>query len=167
MDADINMRVGNDDERAFTIGHRGQYDLIDEGPGTKLREGQDAVALTLQARPADAILIWWQALFSLDVFCTAAWAVSDSLQDTYTSPRALWNAARWTFFVAPPLWYATSFPGWQGYRIEHDPTYTGYADVAYEVEPPARKAPGFSMAIVMVAIAIPTVFYFAAGRKKM
>jgi hypothetical protein len=166
MDADVNMRVGDDDERAFTIGHRGKYDLIDEGPGTKIRTDEDAVALTLQARLADSLLVAWQALFSLDVFCTASWAVSENLQDTYTSPRALWNVARLSFFVAPPLWYATSFPGWQGYRIEHDPTYTGYADVNFKPET-EEKAPGFSMAVVMVAIAVPTFVYFGSRKRYM
>jgi hypothetical protein len=168
MDADIDMRVGDDRERAFTIGHRGKYDLIDEGPGTKIREGQDATALLLHARPVDGILVAWQALFSLDIFCTASWAVSESLQQLYPSPRALWNLARWTIFTGSPLWYATSFPGWEGYRIEHDPTYTAYANVGHETVPPEPepKAPGFGPAMVLMAIAIPTVFYFIGNRKR-
>ncbi|UCC92701.1 MAG: hypothetical protein JSW25_08560, partial [Thermoplasmata archaeon] len=148
-------------------GHRGVYDLIDEATGTKIRENQDAVALSLQARLADALLVAWQAGFSLDVFCTAAWAVSDNLQNTYVGPQALWNAARFTFFVAPPLWYATSFPGWQGYRIEHDPTYTGYADVDYvETVPDEPRTPGFTGLLMLTAIAIPTVIYFVLGRRQ-
>ena len=167
LEKDVHMSVNDGKERAFTIGHRGVYDLIDEGNGNKIRENQDATALSLQARPSDALLVWWQAAFSLDVFCTAAWAVSDSLQETYVGPQALWNAARFTFFRAPPLWYATSFPGWQGYRIEHDPTYTGYADVDYvETATEEPKAPGFTGLLLLGAIAVPTAIYFILGRKQ-
>ena len=167
LEEDVHMSVNDGQERAFTIGHRGVYDLIDEGTGAKIKENEDAMAVSLQAKLADAILVAWQAAFSLDVFCTAAWAVSESLQNTYVGPRALWNAARFTFFVAPPLWYATSFPGWQGHRIEHDPTYTGYADMDYEpvgVEEP--KAPGFTGLLLLAAIAVPTAVYFTLGRKQ-
>ncbi len=167
MDEDVTMSVNDGKERAFKIGHRGKYDLIDEGTGTKIRNQADANALTLQATLADSLLVAWQAAFSLDVFCTAAWAVSDSLQDTYVGPKALWNAARLTFFIAPPLWYATAFPGWQGNRIEHDPTYTGYADVDYiETVPEDEKAPGFSAVLMLGAIAVPTAIYFVLGRRQ-
>jgi hypothetical protein len=164
MDEDIDIRVGNGRERAFTIGHRGKYDLVDESNGNKFRENEDAVALTLQSTGADAILLAWQAAFSLDVFCTASWAISDSLQNLYASPRALYNLAGATF-TAAPLWYATSFPGWNGYRVVHDPTYTGYANVAFETEPPEEKSPGFEALFVLAAIAIPTVVH-VLGRKR-
>jgi hypothetical protein len=165
MDEDVSMSVNDGKERAFTIGHRGKFDLIDEGTGNKIRENQDAMALSLQATLADALLVAWQAAFSLDVFCTASWAVSESLQDIYVGPKALWQASRFTFFVAPPFWYATSFPGWQGNRIEHDPTYTCYADVDYEVIGD-ESTPGFQALIVMMAIAVPTAVYFSMGRRK-
>ncbi len=166
LDSDVHMSVNDGQERAFTIGHRGQYDLIDESDSSVIAEDQDATALSLQARLGDALLVAWQAAFSLDVFCTAAWAVSDSLQETYVGPKALWNAARFTFFVAPPLWYATSFPGWQGYRIEHDPTYTGYADVDYIPDAIDEKAPGFTGLLLLGAIAVPTAVYFVLGRRQ-
>ncbi len=166
LDEDVSMSVNDGKERAFTIGHRGVYDLIDEGNGNKVRENQDANAVSLQATLSDAILVAWQAAFSLDVFCTAAFAVSESLQEMYVGPQALWNAARFTFFVAPPLWYATSFPGWQGYRIEHDPTYTGYADVDYVPTTPEEKTPGFTALLLLGAIAVPTAVYFVLGRKQ-
>ena len=163
MDEDITMSVNDGQERAFTIGHRGKYDLIDEADGSKKRAGQDATALTLEAKPADGLLVAWQAALSMDIFCTAAWAVSESLQDIYVGPKALYQAAPLTIFVATPLWYATAFPGWGGYRVEHDPTYTCYADVAYET-PPEEKAPGFEASIVLLAIAVPTMVYFSTRK---
>lgn len=167
MDEDITMSVNDGQERAFTIGHRGKYDLIDEGPGTKIKENEDAVALTLEAKPADGLLILWQAAFSLNIFCTAAWAVSEHLQSIYTGPKALWQSAPLTIFMATPLWYATSFPGWKGYRVEHDPTYTCYANVAHETVPPEEpRAPGFEAVVMLTAIAIPTVVYFTMGRRR-
>ncbi len=163
MDEDIHMSVNDGKERAFTIGHRGTYDLIDEADDSKIREGQDATALTLEAKPADRLLVAWQAALSLDIFCTAAWAVSESLQDIYVGPKALWQAAPLTIFVATPLWYATAFPGWQGYRVEHDPTYTCNADVDYEVIG-EETTPGFEALVVLMAIAVPTVVYFSSRR---
>ncbi len=112
---------------------------------------------------ADGLLVLWQAALSMDIFCTAAWAVSESLQDIYVGPKALYQAAPLTIFVATPLWYATAFPGWGGYRVEHDPTYTAYADVAYET-PPEEKAPGFEATIVLMAIAVPTMVYFSTRK---
>jgi hypothetical protein len=168
MDEDIDMRVGAGRERAFTIGHRGKYDLIDEATGSKIVEDQDAMALTLQSTGADALLVAWQAGLSMDIFTTAAWAVSDSLQSLYKSPRALYNNAGVNgrgAFTAAPLWYASSFPNWNGYRVEHDPTYTCYANVAFETEPPEDKAPGFGAAIVLMALAVPTFVYFGTRRK--
>ena len=166
MDEDVTMSVNDGKERAFTIGHRGKFDLINEGTGNKIKEGQDAMALSLQATLADALLVAWQAAFSLDVFCTASWAVSESLQDIYVGPKALWQASRLTFFVAPPFWYATAFPGWQGNRIEHDPTYTCYADVDYTVIGEETNTPGFEALVVMMAIAVPTMVYFFTRRKR-
>ena len=166
MDEDIDMRVGNDRERAFTIGHRGKYDVINETTGEKLVEDEDAMALTLQATGADALLVAWQAGLSIDLFTTASWAVSDSLQTLYRSPRALHNnAGARGAFTAAPLWYASSFPNWNGYRVEHDPTYTCYAHVGFETVPPDEPAPGFGPALVLLAIAVPTVLYFTMDRR--
>jgi hypothetical protein len=163
LDEDLDIRVGNDEERAFTIGHRGQYDIIDEGTGTPISENQDAMALILQSRGVDYLLIAWQAAFSLDVFCTASWAISDSLQSQYASPKALWQLGRFTFWAAP-VWYATSFPGWQGNRIVHDPTYTCYADVAYKPEDDDGRVPGFGAAVALLGIAVPALL--SVSRRK-
>ena len=127
------------------------------------------MALTLQSTGADALLVAWQAGLSMDIFTTAAWAVSDSLQSLYKSPRALYNNAGVNgrgAFTAAPLWYASSFPNWNGYRVEHDPTYTCYANVAFETVPPEEdKAPGFGAAIVLMALAVPTFVYFGSRRR--
>ena len=62
LEEDVTMSVNDGQERAFTIGHRGVYDLIDEGNGNKVRENQQANAVSLQARLSDAILVAWQSI---------------------------------------------------------------------------------------------------------
>ena len=156
MGEDLSIRVGGGREKAFTIGHRGTFDLINETSGATVKADQDATAVILHSTGADYLLLAWQALFALDVFATASWAVSESLQDQYSSPKALWDLARFTF-TAAPLWYGTSFPKWQGYKVVHDPTYTGFADVDYAPEPAEERAPSVGMVAATVAIVVPAL----------
>jgi hypothetical protein len=166
MDDDVAIRVGNNNERAFTIGRRGTYDIINETTGAKLAENKDAVGITLHTVGTDAALVWWQALFALDQFTTLSWAVSSHLQGKYNGPRALWNNARGNF-TAGAVWYGTSFPNWTGHRIVHDPTYTAYADLDYvETQPePPRRSPAFGAVVATVAIMVPALLALSRRRR--
>jgi len=162
---DIAIRVGNGRERAFEIGHRGVYDVIDETTSTKLAEDKEAVAITLHTVGTDAALVWWQAVFAIDQFTTLAWACSEHLQGMYNGPRQLWNNARGNF-TAGAVWYGTSFPNWTGYRIEHDPTYTAYADVDYvETQPEEEPSPSVGIVAATVALVVPALLYSTRRRR--
>ena len=66
-----------------------------------------------------------------------AYGMSDTIQEKYDSPRDLKQKAIFNFHKQN-LWYAVAFPDWDGYRIEHDPVYTGFATFA-AVEPKDEK----------------------------
>jgi len=165
LDEDVAIRVGQGRERAFEIGHRGTYDLVDETTSTKVAEDREAVAITLHTVGSDYLMVAWQAEFALDQFTTLAWACSEHLQGKYNGPRQLWNNARGNF-TAGAVWYGTSFPNWTGYRIEHDPTYTAYADVDYvETLPDDERAPSVGVVAATVALIVPALLYASRRRR--
>ncbi|UCE37651.1 MAG: hypothetical protein JSW00_19765 [Thermoplasmata archaeon] len=132
----ISIQVGDENDRAFEIGYRGTFDLKDESttPYTNIRDDQDAYNILLQAKLGDLILVGWQLGFSAGLFSLLSYALSENIQDEYSSPKDLRGKWWLNYAHTARLWYAVSFPGWQGYRVEHDPVYT-----AYFGEPPAEE----------------------------
>ncbi|UCF08291.1 MAG: hypothetical protein JSW28_00965, partial [Thermoplasmata archaeon] len=124
----ISIKVGDDTDRAFDIGYRGTYDLLDEStsPYTPIEEDKNAYNIILQARLGDLLLVGWQLGFSAGLFSLLSYALSDNAQEQYSSPKELRQKWWLNYAHTARLWYAVSFPGWQGYRVEHDPTYTAY-----------------------------------------
>lgn len=118
---------GANNERVFKIGFRGTYDTLDETttPPTPVLTDQKAVNVILNAKPLEKILLWRQLLLSADLMSVMAYGMSDTIQDQYTSPRDLKQKAIFNFHTQN-FWYAVAFPEWDGYRIQHDPTYTAY-----------------------------------------
>ncbi len=54
-----------------------------------------------------------------------AYGLSSDIRDRYTGPADLVENGSEDFTKAA-FWYAVAFPNWEGYRVEHDPTYTAY-----------------------------------------
>lgn len=133
LDEDIVLKVG-DDERAMKIGTRGTFDLIDEDTDTTVREGEDALNAIVGVQAVDLLLVAWQLGFAAGCMSVFAYALSDYVQANYDGPMDLANRSliptNEDGFNAHPLWYAVSFPEWEGYRIVHDPTYTAYTNIA-------------------------------------
>ncbi len=129
-DENITIAVGEKNERAFAIRFMGEFDLIDENSGSTIEENNPAYNILVQAKPLDVSLVAWQLKFSAAVFSIFAYALSDYVQSVYSSPRDLAHKSLLPFnpkgFGVKALWYAVCFPSWQGYRVEHDPTYTAY-----------------------------------------
>ncbi len=120
--------------RAFVVGTRGTYNVINETSGEIVPPtDRDAYNILVTPTLMDYACIAWQLGFSVDIFATFAYAMSDYLQDTYTGPKALAEAGH-TQFYKGALWYSVCFPDFQGYRVEHDPVYTGYTDMAGIIE---------------------------------
>ncbi len=131
VDEDLQLMVGDPPRAAFEVGFRGTFDLIDETTETPVRQGDAAHNMIVAARPADALLVAWQGEFSRSVMATMAYALSGEIQDRYDGPLDLYLTGS-SDFTSARMWYAVSFPRWDGYRVVHDPVYTGYL---YEAAP--------------------------------
>ncbi len=125
VDEDLAVKIGDRAERALDIGFRGTFDLIDEESGANVQQDTPAYNVIMPARPGDILLIRWQAAFSLHLMSLFAYGLSSDIRERYSSPTDLLQRGSDDFTTAA-FWYAVAFPSWQGYRVEHDPTYTAY-----------------------------------------
>jgi hypothetical protein len=118
---------GENNERVFQIGFRGTYDVLDETktPPAAVYTDQKAINVILNAKPLEKILLWRQLALSADLMSVMAYGISDTVRDEYDSPRDLKQKAIFKFHNNN-FWYGVAFPEWDGYRIEHDPTYTAF-----------------------------------------
>jgi len=144
--------------RAFSIGTRGTYDLINETetPWETVESDKDAYNVLLEARLADLFLVAWQLGFSSDIFCTFAYAMSSYIQANYDSPEDLQDTGA-SKFQAQDLWYAVSFPEFQGLRVEHDPVYIASTDLAGIIEEEDEEQAAIGGIIVLALILLVAV----------
>ncbi|MHA2378810.1 MAG: hypothetical protein ACXADO_11690 [Candidatus Thorarchaeota archaeon] len=131
LDDDIAIKVGNDDERAFDIGLGGEYALINEStdPWTTVSASETALNTLLGARASDFVLIAWQAPLSVWLFAHMAYGLSAQVRAMYTGPVDL-VAHAGTAFHNSQWWYGVTFPEWNGLRVEQDPVYVAYTNLA-------------------------------------
>ncbi|UCE72949.1 MAG: hypothetical protein JSV56_07890 [Methanomassiliicoccales archaeon] len=158
----ISIKVGDKDDRAFDIGYRGTYDLLNESssPHTTVAEDKNAYNILLQAKPADLILVGWQLGFSAGLFSLLSYALSENIQDQYSSPKDLRHKWWLNYAHTARLWYAVSFPGWRGYRVEHDPTYTAYFGASSSTPPDEDddgRPCGLGSLLIIGAVCIPSI----------
>jgi len=129
----LTVAVGDATERAFEIGFRGDFDLIDETTDTTISTDTPAINLLMEAKAEALLLVGWQLGFSAAVFSVFAYGLSEEMQGTYNSPKELaQNSLRPNNpqgFGVQAFWYAVFFPNWEGYRIVHDPGYTAYTNI--------------------------------------
>lgn len=136
---EVVVEVGNNHERAFKIGLQGTFDLLNEStdPYTVVESDKDAYNIIVRSTLVDIVLaVVANPLFGASLVASArltsifGYGLSDYIQSEYSSPKDLAHRALNPFnpsgFKARAFWYAVVFPGWKGYRIEHDPTYTAY-----------------------------------------
>jgi len=135
----VTIHIGDDDERAFKIGFRGTYDLINETatPPTVVNESLPAYTVMVRAFGMDHVFVRWQRSFFLDLLCTLSYALSPELRAMYNGPLDVYNHVH-TAFRTPTFWYATAFPNFGGYRVEHDPVYTAYTNIGQGPTPEQR-----------------------------
>jgi hypothetical protein len=158
---EIVVDVGDGHERAFKIKPHGTFDLLDEStdPYTMIDADKTAYNIIVRSSFFDVIkAILFNTLFGASAAISAritaifGYALSDYIQDRYSSPRDLAEKALNPFnpngFGAISFWYAVAFPSWQGYRIEHDPTYVAYFGGAQE--PEADEATGLCASSILI-----------------
>jgi hypothetical protein len=167
LNQDILLKVGNSGERAMKIGTRGTFDLINESSGLAVRSDQPALNAIVSAKAVDMLLVAWQLGFGAGAMSVFAYALSDYVQSKYTGPldlaeRSLLPANN-DGFNAYPLWYAVSFPRWDGYRVVHDPVYTAYTDMN-GAESPSNV--GGVIVLLVIIVAVVVVAVLLATRRK-
>lgn len=153
-------------ERAFAIGTRGTYDLINESatPWETLNSSLPAYSWILEPKLSDLILVAWQLPFSAYIYSVFAYAISSYLQTLYDDPLDLFQHAD-TAFKSTQLWYGIAFPWYAGYRVEHDPVYTAYTNIGQETQPPA-PIPGFPWEAIVLAMSGAMVLVLVVRRRK-
>jgi len=152
-----------DGRRAFAVGVRGTYDLINETSGSPVALDLPAYCWVVTPLLSDALLVLWQLPLSADLLSVFAYAMSPTLQDLYHGPRDVYMHAN-TAFNKQAFWYAIAFPQWGGYRVEHDPVYTAYSNVGQIVTPPV--IPGFPLEAIGIGLAVALVAVFVVRRRK-
>jgi hypothetical protein len=169
LNEDITLKVGNG-ERAMKIGTRGNFDLVNETSGATVEQNKTAYSAIVGAKLMDLWLVAWQLGFAAGSMSIFAYAMSDYVKTKYTGPLDLATRSlainNSDGFNARALWYAVSFPHWQGYKVVYDPTYTAYTNIATQNPPPAMNV-GIALAAALIVIPIAVVIIvIAASRKK-
>jgi hypothetical protein len=171
LEEDIVLKVGDDGERAMKIGTRGTFDLIDEGTDDVVKDDQPAMNAIVGAKMVDLLLVAWQLGFAAGSMSIFAYALSEHVQEAYDSPLDLCQRslvpANEDGFNAYPLWYAVSFPQWEGYRVVHDPVYTAYAafDASEGDEPNEFDPAGLVILVLIIAVAVVAIVAVATRKK--
>ena len=94
-----------------------------------------------------------------------SYGISDSVQKEFSSPKDLKDRALFKF-KATPLWYAVAFPKWNGYRIEHDPVYTGYTSFSVPETPKEEEKKQVCFGSILVLVATTAVLCIIGWRKR-
>ena len=162
---DLNLKVGNPPRRVFDVGFRGTFDLINETSGATVRAGDPAHNMIVKATLVDALLVLWQGAYSLGVMATMAYALSPDLQARYDGPLDLFLTGG-TEFLTSTLWYAVSFPRWDGYRVEHDPVYTAFTAPPTAASTLNIAALAGLLLLIVIIIVVVAVVVGVASRKK-
>jgi hypothetical protein len=159
LDDDISIKVGNDNERAFDIGLGRQYSLINEStdPWTTVSDDETALNCLLGARYSDLLLVAWQAPFSAFLLANMAYGLSAQIRSMYTSVGDLASHAN-TAFHHSNWWYAVTFPEWNGLRVQQDPVYTAYTNLA-------NTGGGGVIFLLLIAVGVLAVVYIIRRRR--
>jgi hypothetical protein len=169
IDQDIVLKVGNNGERAMQIGTRGTFDLINESSGQVVKNDQPAMNAIVGAQVIDLLLVGWQLGFGAGAMSIFAYAMSDYVQSTYSGPSDLaqrsLSPANKDGFNAYPLWYAVSFPQWDGYKVVHDPVYTAYTDMDLGTATEPQNLGGLVVLLLIIVVVIVAVVVLATRKK--
>jgi len=169
LNQDIVLKVGDNGERAMQIGTRGTFDLINESSGNVVKSDQPALNAIVGAQAIDLLLVGWQLGFGAGAMSVFAYALSDYVQSKYSGPldlahRSLLPANK-DGFNAYPLWYAVSFPQWDGYKVVHDPVYTAYTNMNLGTTAEPMNLGGL-VVLLLIVVAVIVAIVLLVTRKK-
>lgn len=160
MDENVTIEVGAN-ERAFDIGFGRQYDLVNETTQTTVNSSLTALNTLLGVRLSDLILVLWQAPLSGWLFAHMAYGLSTQMQNTYASVGAMANNVN-TAFTNTNWWYAVSFPTWNGLRVQQDPVYVAYTNLAMS---PGEAPEGGIFGLILIVGAICIIIVLVRRRR--
>lgn len=163
VDGTINLT--QEDTRAFSVGFRGDYDLLDELSDTMISEDLPAKNMIMKAKFNDLLLVAWQLDFSAKVFAAMAYGLSSQIRSNWETPGLLVDdstkAVGAKGFGSQAFWYGVFFPQWEGYRVIHDPVYTAYfGEVPENIEDiieEDEETPGFEFALLLSSALIASI----------
>ena len=156
MDENVTIQVGDSDERAFDIGFGRQYALVNETSDTVVNSSLTALNTLLGVRLSDLILILWQAPLSGWLFAHMAYGLSTQLRNTYSTVGGMVSNVN-TAFTNTNWWYAVTFPTWNGLRVEQDPVYVAYTNLAI-VEGPEGGIFGLIVIVGIIGIVVVLIY---------
>lgn len=87
------------------------------------------------------------------LFAHMAYGLSAHLQSTYNNVQAVVNNAG-TPFDNSQWWYGVTFPDWNGLRVEQDPVYVAYTNMA---EIPEGRDGIFGAILLVAGLAVVVV----------
>jgi hypothetical protein len=151
MDDNVTIEVGDSGERAFDIGFGRSYDLVNETTDTTVASGLTALNTLLGVRLSDLILILWQAPLSAWLFAHMAYGLSTQMQNTYANVNAMVTNVN-TAFANTNWWYGVTFPTWNGLRVQQDPVYVAYSNLAVSGSEPEGGI--FALILIVGAVAV-------------
>jgi hypothetical protein len=151
LDDNLTITIGDDQERAFDIGLGRKYDLINETSGMTVLEDVNALNALLATNPGDFLLIAWQAPLSAFLFAHMAYGLSSRARSMYNGPGSMATNAQ-TAFHSSQWWYSVSFPEWNGLRVQQDPVYVAYTNLAEDATAPTGGGGLLLLAIGVVAV---------------
>lgn len=169
---DIVLKIGEDNERAMKIGTRGTFDLINESNDAIVKNDEPANCGIVAANMVDLLLVGWQLGFAAGAMSVFAYALSEDIQAKYAGPMDLANRSinpgNSQGFNANSFWYGVAFPKWNGYRVEHDPVYTAYTNIAESQanDPNANARMGVLVLIAIIAVVAVVVVAIATRKQK-
>ncbi|MGY5860161.1 MAG: hypothetical protein RTU63_12385 [Candidatus Thorarchaeota archaeon] len=167
MDDNITIEVGNQ-ERAFDIGFGQQYALVNEttDPWTTVSDDETAINALLGARLSDLLLVAWQLPLSAFVFAHMAYGLSEDVRDEYSSVGDMVEGTlNGTAFVNSDWWYCVTFPEWNGLRVQQDPVYVAYTNLALLTGTETGDGEGGGiLALILIAAGIVAVIWILRRR---
>jgi len=164
MDDNISIVVGAS-ERAFDIGLGRQYSLINEStnPWDVVSNDETAVNSLLGARLGDLILVAWQLPLSAFIFANMAYGLSETVRARYSSVNDLVRGTlNGTAYANSDWWYAVTFPEWNGLRVQQDPVYVAYTNLA--VGAITEGGGGGVVALLLIVVGVIAVIWLIRRR---
>ncbi len=165
MSDNISIIVG-ESERAFDIGLGRQYSLINEttDPWDVVSDDETAINCLLGARLSDLILVAWQLPLSAFIFAHMAYGLSEGVRGVYSSIGDMTRGAlNGTAFVNSDWWYAVTFPEWNGLRVQQDPVYVAYTNLATTIV--ADGDGGGVVALLLIVVGVIAVIWLIRRRR--